>query len=89
MASGFSEQQAAAESAEGEVRRREGTWRCCKCGHHEADVGEARQSGSLLGSVFDVEGLRFTTVSCRRCGYTEFYKGDAGMLGNLLDLGLT
>lgn len=89
MASGFAEQQAAAEEAEAGLQRRPGGWRCAKCKHDEAELGEARQSGSLLGAVFDVEGLRFTTVSCKRCGYTEFYKGDAGMVGNLLDLATT
>ena len=38
--------------------------------------------------MFDVEGLRFTTVSCTRCGYTEFYKGDSSVLGALFDIGI-
>ncbi len=89
MISGFSEMQRAAESGEDAMERPKDAWRCMKCRHHDAEVGEARQSGSLLGSVLDVEGLRFTTLRCRRCGFTEFYKGDAGMLGNVFDLGVT
>lgn len=88
MGQPFSDQQAAAEAAEA-LQRPGGKWRCGKCGHDAADTGEARLSGSLLGSVLDVEGLRFTTLSCRRGGYTEFYKGDASFFANLLDFGAT
>lgn len=64
-------------------------WRCGKCGHDASELGQARQSGSALASLFDVEGLRFTTVSCKRCGFTEFYKGDASMLLAVFDFGIT
>lgn len=51
-------------------------------------MGESRQAGSGLAALFEVDGLRFTTLSCRRCGYTEFYKGDSSVLGALFDLGV-
>lgn len=88
MGSGFSDLQRAAELGEETMQRPKDAWRCAKCAHPIAEVGEARQSGSALASVFDLEGLRFTTVSCRRCGYTEFYKADAGMLATLFDFGV-
>lgn len=84
----FFEQQQAAERAENAIDQERSAWRCAKCSHHAAELGESRQSGSGLASVFDVEGLRFTTVSCKRCGYTEFYKADAGVLTALFDFGI-
>lgn len=86
--SDFSDQQKAAELAGESTALGRSPWRCAKCSHHQAQVSESRQSGSLLASVFDVEGLRFTTVGCRRCGYTEFYKADSGLLGKLFDFGI-
>ncbi len=87
--SDFARLQQAAEAGKDSLDRPANAWRCGKCGHHACEIGEARQSGSALASVFDLEGLRFTTVSCRRCGYTEFYKGDAGMLSTLFDFGVS
>jgi predicted nucleic-acid-binding Zn-ribbon protein len=84
--SAFSDQQRAAESAALPVERGRSAWRCVKCDHHDAEMGESRQAGSGLAALFEVEGLRFTTLSCRRCGYTEFYKGDSSVLGALFDL---
>jgi len=84
----FSDQQRATDAAALPLDRERSPWRCVKCNHHEAEVGESRQSGSGLASMFDVEGLRFTTVSCTRCSYTEFYKGDSSVLGALFDLGV-
>ena len=84
----FSGQQKAAEPVGEPSPRERSAWRCAKCSHHEAEISQSRQSGSLLASVFDVEGLRFTTVSCRRCGYTEFYKADSSLLGKLFDFGV-
>ena len=28
---------------------------------------------------------KFTTVSCKQCGYTELYRGETSMLGNIFD----
>ena len=86
--SDFSEQQQLADTAEQPLLRERSHWRCVKCDHHEAEIGQARQSGSALASVFDVEGLKFTRVTCRRCGYTEFYRKPASVVAELLDLAI-
>ncbi len=86
--SDFSEQQKVADTAEQPILRRRSRWRCVKCDYHDAEIGQARQSGSVLASVFDVEGLKFTRVTCKRCGYTEFYRKRASVVAELPDLAI-
>ena len=61
-------------------------YRCPKCGHNQCEVGEIRAAGGFWSKIFDVEGQRFTNVVCTRCRYTEFFKADSSMLGNIFDL---
>ena len=54
---------------------------CAKCGGHEKESGELRASGGVLSSMFDISTNRFYFVTCRSCGYTEFYRADIGSFG--------
>ena len=57
---------------------------CPKCGHDEADVDDVLTVGRALSGKIDVPGQRFQVVSCRRCGYSEFYRGhDADVIVDL------
>ena len=58
---------------------------CSKCGYNEFRSGEIRVSGSALGSVFEVEGSRFTYIACKQCRFTEFYLGDKELMTSVLD----
>ncbi len=60
-------------------------YKCPKCSNTEYEVGEFRATGGFLTKVFDVQSKRFTTVSCTRCRYTEIYRADSSMLGNIFD----
>lgn len=60
-------------------------FRCPKCGHKRYEVGELRGTGGILSKIFDVQRERFTTVTCRRCQYTELYKTDSSLLGDVFD----
>ena len=33
-----------------------------------------------------MQNRKFTSVSCARCHYTEFYAADSSQLGNIFDL---
>lgn len=61
-------------------------WTCPKCGHNRFDTDQFRATGGFLAKIFDVQNKRFTTVSCERCRYTEIYRADQSMLGNIFDL---
>jgi hypothetical protein len=58
---------------------------CPKCHGHNWKIGKMRSTGGFLSKIFDVQSRKFTTVTCRGCRYTEFYEGDTGTLGNVLD----
>ena len=59
---------------------------CAKCGNTSYDTGEIRAAGGFLGKLFDIQSNKFSTVTCTRCGYTELYKSESSMLGNIVDL---
>ena len=61
-------------------------YRCPKCASTEYETGEIRAAGGFLSKIFDVQSRRFATVTCTRCRYTEMYKADTSMLGNIFDL---
>ena len=58
---------------------------CAKCGGREYEADNIRTTGGFLAKIFDVQSRKFSTVSCRRCHYTEIYKADTSMLGNIFD----
>jgi len=60
-------------------------YKCPKCGNTQYEVGEIRTTGGMLSKIFDVQNKKFTTVTCKKCSYTEIYKADSSMLGNVFD----
>jgi predicted nucleic-acid-binding Zn-ribbon protein len=58
---------------------------CSKCGHSTYEISEFRATGGILTKIFDVQSKKFTTVTCSQCRYTEIYKADSSMLGNIFD----
>ena len=64
-------------------------YRCGKCGCTTCDVGEMHVAGGFWSKVFDVEGRKFTSVTCTRCKFTEFFRADRSQLANIFDLFVT
>ena len=60
-------------------------WQCPKCGYEQFETDVFQATGGTFAKLFDVQNKKFTTVSCRRCRYTELYKGDTSALGNFFD----
>lgn len=58
---------------------------CPKCSHNLYDISEFRATGGFLTKIFDIQSKKFTTVTCSRCQYTELYRTDSSMLGNIFD----
>lgn len=58
---------------------------CSKCGNSTYEVDEFRAAGGFFTKIFNVQSKRFSTVTCTRCKYTEVYKTDSSMLGNVFD----
>ena len=61
-------------------------YHCPKCSNSQCDVGELRGAGGFWSKIFDVQGARFTAVTCQRCKYTEFFRAPTSMMGNIFDL---
>ncbi len=59
---------------------------CVKCGNGEHEVDTISATGGFLSRMFDVQNKKFSAVTCTNCRYTEFYKADTNMLGNIFDL---
>jgi len=60
-------------------------YKCPKCGNTGYETGEIRATGGMLSKIFDVQNMKFTSVTCTRCRYTEIFKADSSMLGNIFD----
>ena len=58
---------------------------CPKCGNKYYDIGEFRAPGSFGAKLFNIQNLRFTTITCNRCFYTEIFKTKSSQLGNVVD----
>lgn len=59
---------------------------CVKCGHTEIEEGTLSATGSGLSKVFDLQHNNFTTITCKNCGYTEFYKTNNNRTSDIVDL---
>ena len=58
---------------------------CPICGHTEYQKGEIRATGGFWSKIFDVQTKKFTTITCKRCGYTELYARTSSTIGNIFD----
>ncbi len=58
---------------------------CPKCSNTQYEIGEFRAAGGFWAKVFDVQNAKFSTVTCTKCRYSEIYKADSSMLGNIFD----
>lgn len=61
-------------------------YKCPKCNNRTYVVGEMRATGGRWSKIFDVQSAKFSSVSCERCSYTEFYKAKTSALSNIFDL---
>lgn len=61
-------------------------YQCPRCSNTGYETGQLRATGGFLSKVFDVQSQKFTTVTCKRCRYTELFKAESSMLGNIFDL---
>ena len=60
--------------------------KCPKCAGDMSVRGELRASAGGISAAFEFSNARFRSVSCSRCGYTEFYRSEVSGLGMLGDL---
>ena len=60
--------------------------KCAKCNNKDYEIGEMRVTGSFWTKVFNIQNKKFSSVSCQKCFYTEFYKNQpSSALVNIFD----
>ena len=65
---------------------RQTRYTCPKCQNRQYESGEARTTGGFWSKIFDIQNRKFVTISCQKCGYTEFYTKKGNTAENILDL---
>ena len=61
-------------------------WQCPKCHFHEYEVGQfAATGGGIFTKIFDIQNKKFSTVSCKKCRFTEVYKTTTSRLADVFD----
>ena len=58
---------------------------CPKCGAYGKELGEFRAAGGFWSSFFDYSNKRFRFLSCKKCGYTEFYNSSVSGASKFFD----
>jgi len=46
---------------------------CPKCQGHQYEIGKMYVTGSFVTKLLDIQNNKYTTVTCSRCTYTEFF----------------
>lgn len=60
-------------------------YKCPKCSNTTFEVDQMQATGGTFTKLFNIQNKKFTSVTCKRCTYTEFYKGSTSSLGNIFD----
>lgn len=58
---------------------------CPKCGYDHYEHDQFQATGGNFAKIFDVQNKKFTTISCKQCGYTELYKVQGSDGWDILD----
>ncbi len=71
-----------------EIKKR---WKCPKCGTSDPYINEHSFTGSGLSRLLNWQAYTYIAITCRHCGYTEFYNkeiltGKKDTLMQILDL---
>jgi predicted nucleic-acid-binding Zn-ribbon protein len=61
-------------------------YECPKCHNRTYQVDQMRATGGKLSKIFDVQNKKFTSITCEKCTYTEFYKAKTSAMSNIFDL---
>ena len=62
-------------------------WSCPKCENKDYEIGEMRVAGSFWQKIFNVQRTKFSSVTCNKCTFTEFFKGSSNSkLTDIFDL---
>jgi len=58
-------------------------YRCPKCNNTTCDIDQMQATGGTFSKLFNIQNKKFTSVTCQKCTYTEFYKASTSRLANI------
>ncbi|MFK5877994.1 MAG: zinc ribbon domain-containing protein [Flavobacteriaceae bacterium] len=58
---------------------------CPKCKNRTYEIGQMRATGGVWSKFFNIQTEKYTSVTCEKCKYTEFYKASTRALSNIFD----
>jgi predicted nucleic-acid-binding Zn-ribbon protein len=60
-------------------------YKCPKCNNTTYDIDQIQATGGTFSKLFNIQNKKFTTVTCKNCTYTEFFKASTSTIGNIFD----
>jgi hypothetical protein len=60
-------------------------YRCPKCNNTTFETDQMQATGGTFSKLFNIQNKKFTSVTCKKCTYTEFYKSSTSRLANIFD----
>lgn len=58
---------------------------CIKCGNTDVNQDTICVTTDGLAKIFDVQNKKYLAVTCKNCGYTEFYAKSVSTSSNVID----
>jgi len=49
-------------------------YKCVKCGNSTYVEGQLRAASGFWTKIFNIQNLKFVTISCKKCGHTDLFK---------------
>ena len=60
-------------------------YKCPKCSNRTYEVDQMQATGGTFSKLFNIQNKSFTSVTCKKCSYTEFYKTQTSKITNVFD----
>ena len=60
-------------------------YKCPKCSNRTYKTDRMQATGGTFSKLFNIQNKSFTSVTCEKCTYTEFYKTSSNKLTNVFD----
>jgi predicted nucleic-acid-binding Zn-ribbon protein len=61
------------------------TYKCPKCDNRTYEIDQMQATGGTFTKLFNIQNKKISSVTCKKCTYTEFYKAKTSALGNIFD----
>ncbi|MEJ6791751.1 MAG: zinc ribbon domain-containing protein [Lacinutrix sp.] len=60
-------------------------YECPKCHKTTCEIDKMRATGGTFSKIFDVQNKKLSTVTCKKCTYTVFFKTKTSVISNIFD----